>query len=240
MAVKTEDKRAAILSAALDYFEERGLCRHQMEDIARSAGVAKGRSTLLQRAGGTPARAAKGIAGVMHHNLENVTSSENEGLPLKDRLMKVVAPLSARRARSATCAFPTRLGRGPALAEIMRPLRGGSSCLSSEMTAFLPACSRRRTSPTSYPTVPSSSSRRSSVDLHPRARGQRAHRLAREMHQRLRRLHPLEERTRGARPPTFACPAKTPDERPSASFGVGRRPPASHKASLPQRLDVRH
>ena len=43
---------------------------------------------------------AEGIAGVMHRNLENVTSSENEGLPLKDRLMKVVAPLTDGTPRS--------------------------------------------------------------------------------------------------------------------------------------------
>lgn len=42
MAVKTEDKRRRILSAALDCFEERGFAATRMEDIARSAGVAKG------------------------------------------------------------------------------------------------------------------------------------------------------------------------------------------------------
>ena len=94
MAVKTEDKRRRILSAALDCFEERGFAATRMEDIARSAGVAKG--TIYNYFKGKEEllhALAEGIAGVMHRNLENVTSSENEGLPLKDRLMKVVAPL---------------------------------------------------------------------------------------------------------------------------------------------------
>ena len=72
-----------------------------MEDIARSAGVAKG--TIYNYFKGKEEllhALAEGIAGVMHRNLENVTSSENEGLPLKDRLMKVVAPLTDGTPRS--------------------------------------------------------------------------------------------------------------------------------------------
>ena len=101
MAVKTEDKRRRILSAALDCFEERGFAATRMEDIARSAGVAKG--TIYNYFKGKEEllhALAEGIAGVMHRNLENVTSSENEGLPLKDRLMKVVAPLTDGTPRS--------------------------------------------------------------------------------------------------------------------------------------------
>ena len=101
MAVKTEDTRRRILSAALDCFEERGLAATRMEDIARSAGVAKG--TIYNYFKGKEEllhALAEGIAGVMHRNLENVTSSENEGLPLKDRLMKVVAPLTDGTPRS--------------------------------------------------------------------------------------------------------------------------------------------
>ena len=81
MAVKTEDKRRRILSAALDCFEERGFAATRMEDIARSAGVAKG--TIYNYFKGKEEllhALAEGIAGVMHRNLENVTSSENEGL----------------------------------------------------------------------------------------------------------------------------------------------------------------
>ena len=107
MAVKTEDKRRCILSAALDCFEERGFAATRMEDIARSAGVAKG--TIYNYFKGKEEllhALAESIAGVMHRNLENVTSSENEGLPLKDRLMKVVAPLTD----GTPARLPTRLG----------------------------------------------------------------------------------------------------------------------------------
>lgn len=94
MAVKTEDKRRRILAAALDCFEKKGFAVTRMDDIARGAGVAKG--TIYSYFKGKEEllhALVEGFGVVMHRNLENVTSPENEGLSLKERLMKFVAPL---------------------------------------------------------------------------------------------------------------------------------------------------
>lgn len=101
MAVKTEDKRRRILSSALDCFEKKGFAVTRMDDIARGAGVAKGtvysyfkgKEELLHAL-------VEELGGVMHRNLENVMSPENEGLSLKERLMKFVAPLTGGTPRS--------------------------------------------------------------------------------------------------------------------------------------------
>ncbi len=101
MAVKTEDKRRRILSAALDCFEKKGFAAASMDDIARDARVAKGtiynyfkgKDELLEAL-------AENIAGVMRRNLESMMQPENAGLSLKEKLMKIVAPLADGTPRS--------------------------------------------------------------------------------------------------------------------------------------------
>ena len=66
MAVKTEDKRRRILSAALDCFEKQGFDAARMDDIARRAGVAKGTIYNYFKNKEELLRAlAEGFAGVM-------------------------------------------------------------------------------------------------------------------------------------------------------------------------------
>ena len=113
MAVKTEDKAPPHPFGGPRLLRGKGLCRHpngrHRPQRGRRQGTIynyfKGKEELLHAL-------AEGIAGVMHRNLENVTSSKNEGLPLKDRLMmKVVAPLTdgtAAALEAQPARFPTR------------------------------------------------------------------------------------------------------------------------------------
>ena len=101
MAVKTEDKRRRILSAALDCFEERGFAATRMEDIARSAGVAKG--TIYNYFKGKEEllhALAEGIAGVMHRNLMKVVAPLTDGTPRSKRNLRVFRLVWAEGLRS--------------------------------------------------------------------------------------------------------------------------------------------
>lgn len=227
MAVKTEDKRRRILSAALDCFEERGFAATRMEDIARSAGVAKG--TIYNYFKGKEEllhALAEGIAGVMHRNLENVTSSENEGLPLKDRLMKVVAPLTDGTPRSKRNLRVFRLvwAEGLRSPEIMHDLyarlfvpvfRNDGLLARMLEKEDVPDFVRNRPVVLVAPLI-------QSIFIHVLV-GNELIGLAPRVHQRLLRLHPLEERTRGARPRRSPARRRRLTSGPQASFGVGRK-----------------
>lgn len=94
MAVKTEDKRRRILSAALDCFEKQGFGAARMDDIARGAGVAKGTIYNYFKSKEELLRAlAEGFAGVMRRNLENVARDQDKDLSFKETFLKIAAPL---------------------------------------------------------------------------------------------------------------------------------------------------
>lgn len=94
MAVKTEDKRRRILSAALDCFEKQGFGAARMDDIARGAGVAKGTIYNYFKSKEELLRAlAEGFAGVMRRNLENVARDHDGDLSFKETFLRIVSPL---------------------------------------------------------------------------------------------------------------------------------------------------
>lgn len=94
MAVKTEDKRRRILSAALDCFEKQGFGDARMDDIARGAGVTKGTIYNYFKSKEELLRAlAEGFAGVMRRNLELVAGMNDEDLSVKEKIMRIASPL---------------------------------------------------------------------------------------------------------------------------------------------------
>lgn len=101
MAVKTEDKRRRILSAALDCFEKQGFDAARMDDIARCAGVAKGTIYNYFKSKEELLRAlSEGFAGVMRRNLENVARDQDKDLSFKETFLRIAAPLIDGTARS--------------------------------------------------------------------------------------------------------------------------------------------
>lgn len=99
MAVKTNERRLAILEACLQEFESRGMAAARMEDIARRAGVAKGtlynyfdsKEDLLLAL-------AKSLLETMQQRI-----AEQAGLkdvPLRRRIETLVAPILENNGRN--------------------------------------------------------------------------------------------------------------------------------------------
>lgn len=200
MAVKTEDKRRRILSAALDCFEKQGFDAARMDDIARRAGVAKGTIYNYFKNKEELLRAlAEGFAGVMRRNLENVARDQDKDLSFKETFLRIAAPLidGTPRSKRNPAHLSAHLGRGASCARAHpRDLR---LALPARLQAGRPA--RRAARPGRRAGLRARASRRPlradySVDLRQHDHRRRPHRSPPGIRQSISRPDSHEKRRR--------------------------------------------